>query len=117
MPKEKEEDLTPVNAPKKIYLQHGSDTANDISPEGWMESDGEITWCWHDIHGNDVEYIRADLVGVPSIPDILIKEIKAEIKVADAELKRGSSEKRFWEGRKTGLQFILAKAAQKNKKS
>jgi hypothetical protein len=49
--------------PERIYLQHGTDE----NPPPWLGSEnGEITWASHDVEGNDVPYIRADLATVQS---------------------------------------------------
>lgn len=46
-------------APERIWLQHGADDPSEMTAEEWKS--GEVSWCWENIHGNDVEYIRADL--------------------------------------------------------
>lgn len=47
------------SAPDRIWLNHGAEDPAEMKPEEWKS--GEVTWCWHSVHGNDVEYIRADL--------------------------------------------------------
>lgn len=43
----------PASAPDRIWLQTGGDNY-PADHEG-------VSWCWHNVHGNDVEYVRADL--------------------------------------------------------
>lgn len=56
-----------VTAPDRIWLNHGADDHSEMTPQEWR--DGEVTWCWHNVHGNDIEYIRADLASTPRPPE------------------------------------------------
>jgi hypothetical protein len=40
-----------MSAPERIYLQ--GTAGDEFLPDG-------ITWCWHQIEDDDVEYVRAD---------------------------------------------------------
>ena len=47
------------DAPERIWLQINADG----SPEdtGYPSDHEGVTWCWHSIGGQEVEYVRADL--------------------------------------------------------
>lgn len=46
--------------PKMIWLQHGCDDPEEIAQVDWQG--GGVSWCWENIHGNDIEYILASNV-------------------------------------------------------
>ncbi len=56
-------DILTETAPELIWLQIDTDDlTNDRSePFPPLEGDG-VTWCWERIGGQEVEYVRADLV-------------------------------------------------------
>ena len=55
-------------APKEIWLQGADDIVS-----------GETTWCIHKIGGDDVKYIRADLVETPSKANSHIRAASPEL--------------------------------------
>lgn len=53
-----------ATAPQRVWLQINPDgVGNGVYPYP-ADHDG-VTWCWHSIGGDEVEYVRADLAAQP----------------------------------------------------
>lgn len=68
--------LRELGWPERIYLQHGDD---EIPP---FEECYEVTWAFENIHGNDVEYVRADAL---EAAEQRMTDAKRKIEAAKAE--------------------------------
>ena len=56
-------DVLTETAPKRIWLQVDPDAPEEDRSEPCPDPmQSELTWCWHRIGGQEVEYVRADLV-------------------------------------------------------
>ena len=56
-------DTLTETAPERIWLQiDPNGDADDRSESCPDPSDVELTWCWTEVGGQEVEYVRADLV-------------------------------------------------------
>ena len=57
-------DTMTTTAPERIWLQiDPSGDPNDRSEPCPDPADVELTWCWSQVGGQEVEYVRADLIG------------------------------------------------------
>ena len=87
------------DAPERIWLQ----------PDGRHWEVGEWTWCWHQIHDDDIHYIRAD------IADARVREARERLEAALLPFARLSDEQCFYIATRTvGLNeeaFRRARAA------
>lgn len=64
-----------ADAPERIWLQINADG----SPEdtGYPSDHEGVTWCWHSIGGQEVEYVRADLAKPQSSGGEVVKPLFA----------------------------------------